>query len=93
MEDADLRLDGNAIAGLLGEVFAFDVTAARVRCTGCGTTAEIGAEPVYAQAPGAVIRCRGCQQVLLVVVHGGGRYRLSLAGATWIEIQEPARPD
>jgi len=29
-------LDGNAMAGALGEVFAVDVTAAVGRCDGCG---------------------------------------------------------
>ena len=32
--DDDLRLDGNAAAGLLGEIFAVDLTAARCRCGG-----------------------------------------------------------
>ena len=36
MEDADLRLDGNAVGGLLGEVFAWETTAARGTCAACG---------------------------------------------------------
>ncbi len=89
MEDADLRVDGNAIAGLLREVFAVELSAARVRCAHCGGIAEIGAEPAYAHAPGAVVRCRVCSREILVLVRGGGRYWLSLAGATWLEIPEP----
>ena len=85
MEDADLRVDGNAVAGDLGELFTFELTSARVRCDGCGTIAELGAEPAYMQAPGDVIRCRGCDDVLLVLVRMEARYRLSLTGATWIE--------
>ena len=87
MEDADLRLDGNALAGELGELFAFELTQARLRCDGCGTIAELGAEPAYTQAPGAVIRCRSCDGVLLVLVHVAGGHRLSLTGATWIEVR------
>lgn len=85
MEDADLRVDGNAVAGELGELFTFELSRARIRCDGCGTIAELGAEPAYTQAPGAVIRCRACEAVVLVLVDRGGRYRLSLTGATWIE--------
>jgi hypothetical protein len=32
----DLRLDGNAAAGLLSEVFTHEATAAAVRCASCG---------------------------------------------------------
>ncbi len=88
MEDADLRVDGNAIAGLLGEVFAAELSGARVRCHGCGSIAELGAEPAYTQAPGAVVRCRDCDGVMMVVVKGGGRTWLGLTGTTWIELRD-----
>jgi hypothetical protein len=88
MDDTDLRLDGNALAGLLGEVFALELSGARVACGGCGEIAELGAEPVYQHAPGAVVRCRSCDAVLIVVVRGGGRYWLGLSGTAWLEISE-----
>jgi len=88
MEDADLRLDGNAAAGMFGEIFALELTSARVRCASCGAVAELGAEPMYVHAPGVVVRCRHCDDVLIVAVHGGGRYCLSFSGATWIEARE-----
>jgi hypothetical protein len=53
----ELVLDGNAIGGLLGEVFAVDVTAAGSRCSGCGARAEVGGLRVYVHAMGAVVRC------------------------------------
>jgi hypothetical protein len=87
VEDADLRLDGNALAGELGELFAFELTQARLRCDSCGAIAEVGAEPAYIQAPGAVVRCRSCDGVLLVLVRAAAGYRLSLTGATWIEVR------
>jgi len=36
-----LRVDGNAAGGMLGELFAIDMTAARARCKGCGATAMV----------------------------------------------------
>ena len=33
-----LRLDGNAAAGTLGEIFSFEVTTAGYICAGCGGT-------------------------------------------------------
>ena len=87
MDDSDLRLDGNAVAGLLGEVFAFDPSGARARCAGCGAVAELGADPAYTRAPGIVVRCRGCDGVLVVLVSAPESYRLSLSGTAWIEIR------
>lgn len=41
------RLDGNAAAGTLGEVFSFEVTTAHYACEGCGRTGQIGAAMAY----------------------------------------------
>lgn len=91
MDDARLRLDANACAGLLAEIFALDLTAARGACAGCGTVSEIGAQPLYdyPSGPGAVIRCGDCQNVLMVVVSAGSRYRLAVQGLIWLEIAKP----
>ena len=85
------HLDGNAAAGVLQELFAFEVTAARGTCAWCGLTAHVGEARVYMRAPGVVLRCRGCDGVLIVVVDCGDRYRVSLAGVRWLEVSEDAR--
>jgi hypothetical protein len=90
MQDDDLRLDGNAAAGLFGEIFAVDLTAARCCCAGCGTVEQLAAEAVYLHAPGTVMRCVHCGYAMAVVVHGGGRYWLGVSGMSWLEIPEPA---
>jgi hypothetical protein len=59
------QLDGNAAAGLLSEVFSRDLTAARATCAGCGLTSTIGVLHLYAQAMGAILRCPGCESVVL----------------------------
>ena len=41
--DDKLRLDGNAAAGSLREIFSFEVTTAQYACEGCGRTDRIGA--------------------------------------------------
>lgn len=91
MDDSQLRLDGNAAAGILREVFAQDMSAARGACASCGTVTAMGAQHLYMYplSPGAVIRCSACQEVLLVFVHGGGRYRLTLQGLKWFEVPDP----
>ena len=88
MDETQLRLDGNAAAGILREVFVPELTAARGACAACGTIAPLGSQHLYMYplSPGAVLRCTTCQEVLMVLVHAGGRYRLGLRGLTWLEI-------
>jgi hypothetical protein len=68
MDDADLRLDGNAAAGLLREVFAAEMTVASATCAGCGATNVLARAQLYAQAPGSVLRCPSCTAVLMCIV-------------------------
>ena len=90
MEDGELMLDGNGAAGALREVFVHEITSARIACDGCGEVEPIGAEHAYMQAPGIVLRCRHCEDVVLVMTHGEGRYVLGFKGSRWIEIAEGA---
>jgi uncharacterized protein DUF6510 len=94
MDETQLRLDGNAAAGMMRDVFALELTAAKGACASCGTIAAMGAQHLYMYplAPGAVLRCSSCGEVLMVVVQGGGRYRLGLRGLTWLEVQDVVEP-
>ena len=85
--DEELMLDGNSLAGLLGEVFAAEMTAARGECASCGATEPFGAQHVYAHAPGAVVRCSHCEGVLMVVVHRNESYVLGFQGLRWLEMR------
>jgi hypothetical protein len=90
MDDTQLRLDGNAAAGILREVFVQELSAARGACGSCGTVAQMGSQHLYMYplSPGAVLRCHSCQNILMVVVHAAGRYRLGMQGLTWLEIPD-----
>ena len=85
------RLDGNAAAGLLQEIFVHELTAARGACAGCGAVGELGTQHLYMapRSPGAVLRCASCESVLMVIVHAGGRFRLALQGLVWLEMRDP----
>jgi hypothetical protein len=78
--DSELRLDGNAAAGLLSEVFTAEATTAVVRCASCGATGAVGAVEVYAQGPGTVLRCPGCSAVLMRFARIRGRVVADLRG-------------
>ncbi|MEU0091155.1 DUF6510 family protein [Kribbella sp. NPDC006257] len=80
------HLDGNAAAGLLGEVFAADITAAIGQCNGCGRTGVFAETHVYLDAPGLVARCTGCDGVLLRVVTTPTDTYLDLRGLTYLRL-------
>ena len=61
----DRRLDGNALAGPLLELFTVDLSAAMATCAHCDGTAPMGEQQLYADAPALVLRCRSCSGVLL----------------------------
>jgi hypothetical protein len=87
MDDTDLRLDGNAVAGLLGEVFAYEMTTARSTCAYCGAVGEVGVLHAYVQAPGAVVRCPRCKSVLMRIVRSDDRLWLELRGVRSLEFR------
>jgi hypothetical protein len=75
----DLKLDGNAIGGLLLELFGADLTAAESVCGGCGAHEEVARLDVYFGA-GVVVRCRHCENVMIRIVQGPKRTWLDLSG-------------
>ena len=81
----ELRLDGNAAAGTLGEVFSFEVTTAEYACEGCGRTDRIGAAIVYeVRGLGTIVRCPGCDNALIRLAQNGGRHMVDLRGTTYL---------
>ena len=85
MADA-LRLDGNAAAGILSEIFVPDLTTARATCAHCGAAREMGALLVYAHGMGTVVRCPSCDAIVLRVARTGTRVWLDARGATRIVV-------
>jgi DNA-directed RNA polymerase subunit RPC12/RpoP len=61
-------LDGNAIAGTLFEHYGAEMTTVVGTCRHCGATAQLAELRVYGRAPGTVVRCRACGQVVMVLV-------------------------
>jgi ribosomal protein S27E len=82
-------LDGNAIGGMLIDVFGHEMTAVEVTCGTCGTTMAVAQLVVYLRAPGTVVRCRTCGNVVMVFVKAHGVYGVDLTGLA--EMSEPAR--
>jgi hypothetical protein len=87
-----LRLDGNAAAGILSEIFVPDLTAARATCAGCGASGAVGALLVYAHGMGTVMRCPGCDGVVLCVTRTATQVWLDPSGARRLVIAAATLP-
>ncbi|HEV2459517.1 MAG TPA: DUF6510 family protein [Ktedonobacterales bacterium] len=86
MSGEALRLDGNAAAGMLAEIFAMEMTSAQSTCAGCGRIAAMGTLLLYGGQMGAVLRCPACDAVQMRVAHIGGRYRLDMRGIAMLSL-------
>ena len=83
--DNELRLDGNAAAGPLREVFSFEVTTAQYACEGCGRTDLLGAAMVYeVRGLGTIVRCPSCDNPLIRLAHNHERYLVDLRGMRYL---------
>ena len=81
----ELRLDGNAIAGLLQELFAVEMTTAIGTCSGCSTAGPVGTAHLYRGA-GIVLRCPHCDNVLAKIVKNDSRVWIDLPGIRTLEV-------
>ena len=81
----ELMLDGNAVAGVLQEVFAVEMTTAISTCDSCGAAEPIGALHVYRGA-GIVLRCPHCDNVIGKIVKDDTRMWISLSGVRTVQI-------
>ena len=78
-------LDGNAIAGLLREVFAVEMTTAIGTCDDCGAAEPIGAAHVFRGA-GIVMRCAHCDNALVTIVKDDVRVRIGFRGVRTLQL-------
>ena len=81
MNEQALWLDGNAVAGLLQELFGTELTDMPHGCGSCGAVRAIGAHRLHRGA-GVVLRCLVCSDVALVVATAHNRRVVHLA-RTW----------
>ena len=82
---SDLKLDGNAIGGVMLELFGVELTATPCICAGCGAREEVARLDVYSGA-GIVVRCCHCEAVMIRIVQGPRRAWLDLSGTATLEL-------
>jgi hypothetical protein len=87
MSDGSMTyVDGNALAGPLREVLAFEVTTAMTSCAGCGRRTVVGELQVFMGGPGLVARCPGCDTAVLRFARTPTAAYLDLRGTVAIEV-------
>jgi hypothetical protein len=82
------HLDGNVLAGPTADIFAFEVTTTPAQCGACADIATLGQAMVYGEHMGYVVRCRKCDNVLMVIVERAGLRYLNLRGLRWVQVAE-----
>ena len=81
----ELRLDGNAAAGTLGEVFSFEVTTAEYACRGCERAGRLGEAMVYeVRELGLIIRCPESDNALIRLAHNRVRHLVELGVMSYL---------
>jgi len=81
-----LVLDANAMAGLLEEIFGWDLTAELARCTYCGTVAAGGTLLAFAGGPGTVLRCSVCHEAVIRIVRTPEAIYVDARGAAFLRL-------
>jgi len=92
MDDSMRQLDGNAAAGLLAEIFAFDVTSAQAECNACHVVESVATLLAYGLEMGAILRCPGCGDALMRVSRLDGGYWLDLRGMSVLRVSMTGPP-
>lgn len=90
MMDDVMPLDGNAAAGRLADLFAVEMTRAMIVCDSCGREAALAMLRLYGGA-GLVLRCPGCDTVILRMMNTGATLSLDMRGCSRLTVQAPRR--
>ncbi len=82
----ELMLDGNALAGTLYDIFGAEMTTTPAECASCGDVAEMGALLAFTHAPGMVLRCPSCENVMLRIVETPDAIYFDARGAVYLRL-------
>jgi hypothetical protein len=86
MKTEEMKLDGNALGGMMLELFGREMTTTTASCRFCGAVEKMASVDVYMRAPGVVVRCRTCGNVLMKIVQSPERTWLDLGGIRVMEL-------
>lgn len=79
-----LMVDGNALAGMMNEIFGVEMTTAPLECASCGREGEMGSLWAFLESPGYVLRCPVCHNIVLRMVVTPGAVYVDARGAAYL---------
>jgi hypothetical protein len=82
----ELMLDANAVAGIFQEIFGTEMTASPTECAHCGMEGEVGTLLAFTQAPGIVLRCPACENVVIRITQTPNAYYIDARGAVYLRL-------
>ena len=82
-----LMLDANAVGGILAEIFSVEMTTSLVECAHCGTEGQMGTLLAFTQAPGLVLRCPACENIMMRIVQAPGAIYLEMRGMAYLRLE------
>lgn len=80
-------LDGNASAGPLAAAFGADMTVIPGKCAHCGAVHMIAELRAYMRAPGTVLRCPVCNEIILRIVETDDATYVDARGAAYLRFE------
>ena len=83
----ELMLDGNAVAGVLQEIFSVEMTTSPTECAHCGRKDALGTLLAFTQAPGIVLRCPTCESVMVRIVQTSDAIYLDARGTAYLRLE------
>jgi hypothetical protein len=92
MQIEEMRLDGNAAARMMSEIFVKDVTSAEATCAGCGASGPMASLISYGHAMGVVLRCPACDLAMLRMVRTPRELRLDVSGVALLVLKASSSP-
>lgn len=81
-------LDGNAVAGLLYDLFGQEMTGTGATCAHCGRRSILAGVKVF-RGPGTVLLCPGCDGCMMVIVQRDAISCVDAEGLTGLTVRLP----
>lgn len=87
----ELMLDGNAVAGLLQELFGAEMTTNQAKCAHCGKVSMLGAMLLFGGDMGNVLRCPWCEGVTMRILARRDDFWLDMRGISYLRMKIDGR--
>ena len=88
MPEITQHTDGNAVGGLLNEIFPFEMTVAKTVCRNCESEKSVAELMAFVLEMGTVLRCPDCEFVLMKLTKTADSYWMDLGGMRSLRIPQ-----